>query len=180
MRSRDPASFGLIQIAIVVFSFLIVIHSDDTRHYSVLYHTYSNKLRDSDNEMCLGRGTRRAKKRERKRMRERGNDGSERDEREWHLHWLPAKSHLIKMSGRLVSGRVEATRTNASECHPSRNPVPARFGLGRTRGTVSSLLLAPPPILHPSPNCLDVFPCCVATRRATRETNAEVIAHGVP
>lgn len=72
---------------------------------------YSNKLWDSDNsnrntEMYLGGWrTRRARKRDEGRAKE--SDGRE-NEREWHLHWLSAKSHLIKMSER----RLETSQGN--------------------------------------------------------------------
>lgn len=79
-------------------------------------------------EMCSGRvadATRKEKGTKKDGGRERIGCGRE-NEREWHLHWLTAKSHLIKMSERRAR---DESRQHGLNVIP-RGAVPARFGLG--------------------------------------------------
>lgn len=159
-------SFDFIQITIVHIS---ISHCRPFRWYSVLYHTYSNKLRDSDNGnrstgegVREGKRTRRAKKREWKRMV--GVSESDRvreNERENGICTGSQPNPTSSKCRKDDSRRVKATR---SECHPLRNcPCEIRSGW---RGSAAALLIF----------------FYVAVRRIGQgydkcEANAEVIAH---
>lgn len=149
-------SYEFIQITIV-FPFLIVTYFDDTLYYFVLYSMYSNKLRDSDKreseyQNVLGRvtdGMRKEKGTKKDGGRERIGCGRE-NEREWHLHWLTAKSHLIKMSER----RLETSQGNTVWMSSLEEPF-LRDSAWVTR--------------EPH-DCLDIFRRCI--RRRYGEENA--------